>query len=56
MLNWPDCIGEIHFTDDSKPDEVTKLVTGDVIHIEPDSHITFSSPSKAKSENKNISI
>jgi len=40
--------GEVHFTDDSKPGEVTKVIAGDVIHIEQDSHITFSSPNKAK--------
>ena len=45
-----DCIGEVHFSDDSKPDEVTKLVTGDVIHIEHGTHNTLTTPSKAKSK------
>jgi hypothetical protein len=38
----------------SKPDEVTKLVAGDVICIELGSHNTFTTPNKAKKgKNKN---
>ena len=53
MLIWTDRIyvGEVHFTDDSKPDEVTKLVTGDVIHIDEGTHNTFTTPDKAKRKN-----
>ena len=43
-----DCIGEVHVKDESKPEEVSKLVTGDVIHIESGSHNNFSTPNKAK--------
>ena len=51
VLNWPDYIGELHIKDESKPDEVTKVVAGDVIHIDQGSNSIFSSPNKAKSEN-----
>ena len=37
-------IGEVHLVDDSKPGEVTKLVTGDVVHIEYGSRNTFICP------------
>ena len=37
-------IGQLHVTDASKPGEVTKLVAGDVLHIEPGSHLTLTSP------------
>ena len=47
-----DCIGEVHFKDGSKPDEVTKLVTGDVVHIDEGSHNTLTAPNKAKRKNK----
>jgi len=40
--------GELHIKDKSKPDEVTKLVAGDVIHIDEGSHCIFTSPNKAK--------
>jgi len=40
--------GEVHFKDDSKPDEVTKLFAGDVIHIDHGTHNTFTTPNKAK--------
>jgi len=40
--------GELHFKDNSKPDEVAKLVAGDVIHIDDGSYNTLSSPNKAK--------
>ena len=49
-----DCIGEVHFTDDSKPDEVTKLVAGDVLHVDQGTHNTLTTPSKAKGKNKTI--
>ena len=54
MLNWPDCIGEVHLKDDSKPDEVIKLVAGDVLHIENGTHNTFTTPNKAKGRYKII--
>jgi hypothetical protein len=41
-------IGEVHVTDESKPGEITKLVAGDVIHVDHDSRNTFGSPDKAK--------
>ena len=50
MLNWPDFLGELHAVDESTPDKVTKLVTGDVINIDHDTHITYTSPNKAKSK------
>jgi len=40
--------GELHIKDESKPDEVTKLVAGDVLHIDHGTHLVFSSPNKAK--------
>jgi hypothetical protein len=40
-------IGEFHLDEKSKP-EITKLVAGDVIHIDEDSYITWTSPSKGK--------
>ena len=56
MLNWPGYIGELHAVDKSTPDKVTKLVTGDVIHVDHDSYITYTSPNKAKSKDKSIQI
>ena len=41
-------IGEVHLNEKSKP-EVTKLVAGDVLHIDEGSYITWSSPSKGRS-------
>ena len=38
----------MHFKEDSKPDEVTKLFAGDVVHIEEGSHNTLITPNKAK--------
>ena len=47
------CIGDVHFTDDSKPDEVTKLVADDVLHIDQGTHNTFTiTPDKDKRKNK----
>jgi len=40
--------GELHIRDKDKPDEVTKLIAGDVIHIDQGSHHIFSTPNKAK--------
>jgi uncharacterized cupin superfamily protein len=51
-----DCTGEVHFTDDSKPDEVTKLVTGDVLHIDHGTHNTFTTPNKAKCKKKSFEL
>ena len=51
MLNWPNRIGEVHVKDDSKPDEATKLVAGDVLHIDHGSHNTATTPNKAKGKN-----
>ena len=48
MLNSPDYIGEGQVDDESKPGEVTKLVAGDVIHVDHGSRVTLSSPNKAK--------
>ena len=48
MLSWPDYIGELHVKDESKPDEVTKIVAGDVIHVDHGSHVIYSSPNKAR--------
>ena len=61
MVIWicwtlPDYIGELHINDESMPDKVTKLVAGDVIHIDHDSRITFSSPNKAKSKIKSFKL
>ena len=53
MLNWPDYIGELHAKDKSKP-EVTKLVAGDVIHVDRGSHLVLSTPNKAKCKNNII--
>jgi len=39
--------GEFHLEEKSKP-EITKLVAGDVIHIDEDSYITWASPNKGK--------
>ena len=54
MLNWPDYIGVLHIKEKSKPDEVTKLVAGDVIHIDRGSHLVLSTPNKAKGKNNII--
>ena len=54
MLNSPDYIGEGQFEDESKPDEVTKSVAGDVIFIDQGSRVTLSSPNKAKCKYKTI--
>ena len=51
MLNWPDYLGELHIKDESTT-EVTKLVAGDVIHIDQGSHNVFTSPNKAKGKMK----
>jgi len=40
--------GELYVDDESKPGEITKLVAGDVIHIDEGTHLTFSTPNKAK--------
>jgi len=40
--------GELHVVDNSKPDEVAKLVAGDVIHYEAGTTNLSSSPSKCK--------
>ena len=48
MLNWSDYIGELHIKDDSKPDEVTKLVAGDIIHIDYGTHNTLTTLTGAK--------
>ena len=56
MLNWPDYLGELHHKDESMPDKVSKLVAGDVIHIDHGSYITVTSPNKAKGKNKVIQI
>ena len=56
MMNWPNYIGEVHVTDESKPGEVTKLFAGDVIHVEYGSRNILSSPNKAKCKNKVIWI
>ena len=42
----------MHVRDESKPDEVTKLFAGDVIHVDHDSRNTFLSPTKAKCKNE----
>ena len=54
MLNWPDYIGVLHIKEKSKPDEVTKLVASDVIHIDRGSHLVLSTPNKAKGKNNII--
>ena len=56
MLNWPDYIGEAHFKEDSKPDEIVKLFAGDVIHIEEGSNYTFTSPTGAKRKIKSYKL
>ena len=48
MLIGPDYIGELHIKDEFKPDEVTKLVASDVVHIDHGSHSIFTSPNRAK--------
>ena len=53
MLNWPDYVGELHINDESTPDKVTKLVAGDVIHIDQESRLTLSSPNKGKRKLEN---
>lgn len=40
-------IGEFHLDEKNKP-EVTKLVAGDVLHIDEDSYIKWTSPSHGK--------
>jgi len=40
--------GEVHFQDNSNPDEITKLAAGDVLHVDQGSHNTFTTPDKAK--------
>ena len=40
-------IGEFSLDEKSKP-EITKLVAGDVLHIDADSYITWSSPNKGR--------
>jgi len=39
--------GEFHLEEKSKP-EITKLVAGDVLHIDEDSYIHWASPNKGK--------
>ena len=56
MFNSPDYIGEVHVKDESKPDEVAKLVAGDVLHIDHGSLNSASSPNKARGKNKIIQI
>ena len=45
-------IGEFHLEEKSKP-EITKLVAGDVLHIDEASYITWTSPNKGKGQQKN---
>jgi len=40
--------GEFHLEDKSKPGQITKLAAGDVIHIDEDSYMTWTSPNKGK--------
>jgi len=40
--------GELHVKDKSKPDKVTKLFAGDVLHIDNGSNIIYTTPNKAK--------
>jgi uncharacterized cupin superfamily protein len=45
-------IGELHVEDESKPGEVSKLVAGDVLHINEGSYNTWSSPDKTRGKRK----
>ena len=50
ILNRPHFayIGEIHFEDKSKPGEITKLVAGDVLHIDQGMSYIITTPKYAK--------
>ena len=52
VIYWTDwTTGEVHFEDESKPGEVTKVVAGDVIHLDHETRVIFSTPTKGKSKN-----
>ena len=41
-------IGEFNVEDKSKPGQISKLVTGDVLNIDEASYVTWTSPNKGK--------
>ena len=55
MLDWPDYIGELHVKDESHS-ESTKLVAGDVLHVDHGSHNIFSTPTNAKGKMKSFKL
>ena len=41
-------IGEFLVKEKSKPDQITKLVAGDVLHVDEASYLTWTSPNRGK--------
>lgn len=50
ILNWRNTthIGEFLVEEKSKPDQITKLVAGDVLNIDEASYSTWTSPTRGK--------